>query len=187
MYNNNPEFKRYSVLKTLIFTGMVAGCSGSDDASDAEALSGDALTGNEELLLSDVAEQGNSGSGEQAQNATSPFGGTWESGCFQLDTEFDSFSEESIVITADTVSYSFLIHDAADCSDAPILLESGILAGSYIELQDITTSEGLMAREVELTVATTTLIDGTVMQGSIVSKIEMRPTSLNLDLPFTRQ
>lgn len=34
MHNNKSEFKRLPLLAMLIFAGMVAGCSGSDNASD---------------------------------------------------------------------------------------------------------------------------------------------------------
>lgn len=146
---------------------------------------------------------------DATQSTPSAFVGTWASGCFQIDA--DEYSDETIAITANTFAYTFNIHDEADCSDAPIVAASGTLEGTYAEFNDNTTDGGLVAREVEYTVLTTTLIDGTVIDGPLNGqiiqdivyidaagflyfgdedfdfKVQERPTALNLDLPFTRQ
>ncbi|MBX2835252.1 MAG: hypothetical protein KTR35_00275 [Gammaproteobacteria bacterium] len=165
---------------TVVLTGfLLASCSSSDDSSD----------------------------GDMA--GSSPYVGTWASGCFQLDSA--EYSDETIVITAETFTYSFNTHNVADCSDEPMAFASGQIRGNYTEFSDTTTDSGLTAREVSYTVVTTALADGSVIdgpldgqtiqdivhidgsdllyfgEGDFEAKVIARPTALNLDLGFTRQ
>jgi hypothetical protein len=143
--------------------------------------------------------------------SASPFVGTWASGCFLSDTDPFEYSDETIVVETDTFTYSFNTHSASDCSDSPIVPASGVLQGSYTEISDITTTDGLTAREVDYIVETTELVDGTVVDGQLdgqtvmdiiyiddagllyfgdgdlESKTEARPDALNLNLGYTRQ
>lgn len=114
------------------------------------------------VLLSSCT-SGDSDTTESNELSASPYLGTWMSGCVQDDDDESEYLVETYTFTEDSFLARSITYLSADCSGAPILFASGVFQGDYQELNDITTGEGLLAREINYTIRQLELINGTAI------------------------
>lgn len=119
--------------------------------------------------------------------------GTWESNCFE-DTDDNNYKIAELTFTASEVSVGNKVFDAADssCSDTYGITSS--LQGSYVIGDEITTSGGLSAYEIDITADANGLtyldiiqVSGDELRVSGQINPTIRPQSLDHNKVFYRQ